>query len=140
MAAGARALGVDKATISRRVAALERERPGLFERRGGRIEPTEAGRRALAALDDVDRDVARLDAFLAGDAGSRGAVRLTVPAPIASHLIVPALPHFRVAHPEIDVVLLATSRVLDIARGGPMWPSATSCRAEPGSRAAASAT
>lgn len=117
MAAAARALGVDKATVSRRLAALERERPGLFERRGGRVEPTEAGRRALVALDEVDRGVSRLDAILAGDGGSRGTVRLTVPAPIASHLIVPALPRFRLAHPEIDVVLLATSRVLDVARG-----------------------
>jgi DNA-binding transcriptional LysR family regulator len=117
MAAAARGLGVDKATVSRRLAALERERPGLFERRGGRIEPTAAGGRALAALDEVDRDLSRLDAVLAGDGGSRGTVRLTVPAPIASHIVVPALPELRVAHPEIDVVLLATSRVLDLARG-----------------------
>lgn len=117
MAAAARALRVDKATVSRRLGSLERERPGLFERRGGRIEPTEAGRLALAALEDVDRGLSRLDAVLAEDGGSRGAVRLTVPAPIASHVVVPALPAFRLAHPEIDIVLLATSRVLDLGRG-----------------------
>lgn len=35
MAAAARGLGIDKATVSRRLTALERERPGLFENRGG---------------------------------------------------------------------------------------------------------
>jgi DNA-binding transcriptional LysR family regulator len=117
LTSAARALGVDKATMSRRLAALERERPGLFERRGGRIEPTDAGRRALAVLADIDAGLARLDTLLATDDGTRGTVRLTVPAPIASHVIVPALPAFHASHPEVELVLLATSRVLDVARG-----------------------
>jgi DNA-binding transcriptional LysR family regulator len=117
MSAAANELGVDKGTVSRRLAALERERPGLFERRAGRIEPTETGALALAALEDVERDLARLEEALDSDRSSRGTVRLTVPAPIASHLVVPALPSLRETHPEIDVVLLATSRVLDVGRG-----------------------
>jgi DNA-binding transcriptional LysR family regulator len=117
MSAAAHELGVDKGTVSRRLAALERERPGLFERRAGRVEPTEAGALALAALEDVERDLVRLEEALESERGSRGTVRLTVPAPIASHLVVPALPSFREMHPEIDVVLLATSRVLDVGRG-----------------------
>ncbi len=117
MSAAARELRVDKATVSRRLALLERERPGLFERRGGRIEPTAAGVLVLAALGDVERDLARLNEALASDVSSRGSVRLTVPAPIASHVVIPALPKLRERHPEIDVVLLATSRVLDVGRG-----------------------
>jgi len=117
MAATAKLLRVDKATVSRRLAALERERPGLFERRAGRIEPTPAGERALAALAEVERGLGALDAALASDRDARGTVRLTVPASLAGPLVVPELPRFRAAHPEIDVVLLATTRVLDIARG-----------------------
>jgi len=117
MSAAARDLGVDKGTVSRRLAALERERPGLFERRAGRIEPTGAGALALAAFEDVERGLVRLEEALEGEQSSRGTVRLTVPAPIASHLVVPALPEFRAHHPDLDVVLLATSRVLDVGRG-----------------------
>lgn len=117
MASAARELGVDKATVSRRLAALEQQRPGLFERRRGRIEPTAAGAQALLALVGIDRELARLELALSADRASKGAVRLTVPAPIAMHVIIPALPAFREAHPEIDLVLLATSRVLDVGRG-----------------------
>lgn len=117
LAAAGRELGVDKATVGRRLAGLERRHPGLFERRGGRIEPTTTGVRALEAAVEIERDLAGLRRVLSTEEGSRGAVRLTVPAPIAAHLVVPALPSLRASHPEIDVVLLATSRVLDVGRG-----------------------
>jgi len=116
MSAAARELGIDKATVSRRLAGLERQLPWLFERRAGKIEPTAVASRAIEAVGDVERALSRLDEVLRSDRDERGSVRLTVPAPIAAHLIVPALPALRTAHPEIDVVLLATSRVLDLAR------------------------
>lgn len=118
MARAAEAMGVDKATVSRRLAALERAWPGLFERRGGRITATAAGARALAALAEIEQGEARLRAELAaGPHGSRGDVRLTLPAFLARELVLPALPGFSDAHPEIDITLLATSRMLDVARG-----------------------
>jgi DNA-binding transcriptional LysR family regulator len=117
MSAASRVLRVDKATVSRHLAQLERERPGLFERRGGRIELTAAGMRAVAALDDVEHSLRAFDSVLAEGVETTGSVRLTMPAPIAAELVVPALPKFRAAHPGIDVVLFATSRVLDMGRG-----------------------
>jgi DNA-binding transcriptional LysR family regulator len=116
MAAAAKALGVDKATISRRLSALELQMPGLFERRAGRIELTELAGRALEALSEVDRASSRLAELLKAPTEVQGTVRLTVPAPIAAHIVIPALSAFRSAHPNVNVVLLATSRVLDLAR------------------------
>jgi DNA-binding transcriptional LysR family regulator len=116
MSAAARDLGIDKATVSRRLSGLERELPGLFERRGGTIVPTPAAARAIEAVGDVDRALARLEEVLQSERDPRGTVRLTMPSPIAAHIVVPALPALRAAHPEIDVVLLATTRVLDLAR------------------------
>ncbi len=118
MTAAAHTLGVDKATVSRRLAALERSRPGMFERRGGHLSPTAAGSRALEALADIERGESRLRAELsAGSTTSRGIVRLTAPAFLAPALLLPALPDFLTRHPEIDVSLLATSRLVDLARG-----------------------
>jgi DNA-binding transcriptional LysR family regulator len=68
-------------------------------------------------LEDIDRGLSRLSEALERDDAMRGAVRLTVPGPIAAHIVVPALPGFRAAHPAVELVLLATSRVLDVARG-----------------------
>ncbi|HVV88762.1 MAG TPA: LysR substrate-binding domain-containing protein [Kofleriaceae bacterium] len=117
MARAAAALRVDKATISRRLAHLERLRPGLFERQRGRLTATAAGARSLAVVEDVERDLARLEATLARTDEGGGVVRLTVPAPIAARLVVPALAGFRARHPEVELAIVATSRVLDLARG-----------------------
>ncbi len=118
MSVAASGLGVDKATVSRRLAALERARPGMFERRAGRIAPTPAGARALEALADVDRAELRLRSELeVGPRTSQGTVRLTAPAFLAPVLLLPALPSFLRRHPEVDVSLLATSRIVDLVRG-----------------------
>src|ERR1041384_1122194 len=87
MAAAAKLLGVDKATISRRLSALERQMPGLFERRAGSIELTELASRALEALSELDRASSRLAEVLKTPAEGQGTVRLTVPAPIAAHIV-----------------------------------------------------
>lgn len=116
MSAAAQELNIDKGTVSRRIAILERELPGLCERRAGKLVPTPLATRAFQALGDVDKAVSRLQELLRGEGEPRGTVRLTLPTPIAAHIVIPALPELRIAHPEIDVVLLATSRILDLAR------------------------
>lgn len=116
MSAAARELNIDKATVSRRIAMLERELPGLCERRAGKLVPTPLATRAIQALGDVDKAVSHLQELLRSEGDPRGSVRLTLPTPIAAHIVIPALPELRASHPEIDVVLLATSRVLDLAR------------------------
>ena len=116
MSAAARELGIDKATVSRRLAGLERQVPGLFERRAGAVVATPAAVRAIEAAGDVERALSRLDEVLRSERDTRGTVRLTLPAPIAAHIVIPALPALRAAHPEIDVVLLATTRVLELSR------------------------
>src|SRR5689334_14057628 len=105
MAAAAKTLSVDKATISRRLSALELHMPGLFERRAGKIVLTELATRALAALSEVERASSRLAEVLKSPADVQGTVRLTVPAPIAAHIVVPALSGFRSAHSNVNVVL-----------------------------------
>ncbi len=118
MGAAARVLGVDKATVSRRIAALERAAPrALFERRLRRIELTPYGERAPHAFREHERARARLVAELEpNEAEIQGTVRVTVPTFFACELLVPALADFRDRHPGVDVHVYGTNRLLDIAR------------------------
>jgi DNA-binding transcriptional LysR family regulator len=118
MDGAARVLGVDKATVSRRLAALERDAPqALFERRLRRIELTTFGERALRAFREHQRATARFIAELdPKEADVAGTVRLTVPTFFACELLIPALAEFRDIHPGIDVHVYGTNRLLDVAR------------------------
>jgi DNA-binding transcriptional LysR family regulator len=82
MARAARELHIDKATVSRRIAELERAAPGpLFERRAGQLELTPYGARALTAFAEHERSKQRLACELEhADAELAGSVRVTVPA------------------------------------------------------------
>src|SRR5689334_14129075 len=79
MTVAARNLRVDKATVSRRLAELERSAPALlFERRNRRIELTPYGARALAAFRAHEQSRRRLAAELERtDPDTQGTVRLT---------------------------------------------------------------
>jgi DNA-binding transcriptional LysR family regulator len=118
MAAAARGLRVDKATVSRRLAELERSAPAaLFERRQGRVELTPYGARAIHAYRDHEHARRRLAAQLEHtEADAKGSVRVTTPAFFACEIIVPALRGFLEAHPKIDVQLHCSNRMLDLAR------------------------
>src|SRR4051812_42520811 len=71
MAAAASELGVDKATVSRRLAGLEQTRPGLFERRAGKLELSPAASRALEALGSVEQAMQRVKEALSGPSDAR---------------------------------------------------------------------
>jgi len=116
--AAARALRVDKATVSRRVAALEHAlRARLFDRKPDGYELTPHGERVIAAVSDIDDTVAALVTELAEAGGDEGGmVHLTVPQFFASQVLLPALAGFRAAHPTIDVAVNASSSVLNVAR------------------------
>jgi DNA-binding transcriptional LysR family regulator len=119
MSRAARELGVDKATVSRRIAELERSAPGpLFERRTGEIELTPYGARALSAFAEHERSKRRLASELehAADAELAGSVRLTAPAFFACAIIVPALRAFLSEHPQISVRIDGSNRLRDLAR------------------------
>jgi DNA-binding transcriptional LysR family regulator len=119
MAAAARSLRVDKATVSRRLAELERTAPALlFERRNKRIELTPYGARALDAFRDHEQSRRRLAAELERtDGDMQGTVRLTAPTFFASEIIMPALRGFLARHDKMNLQLDCTNQVRDLTRG-----------------------
>jgi DNA-binding transcriptional LysR family regulator len=118
MAVAARSLHVDKATVSRRLAELERTAPALlFERRNGRIELTPYGARALAAFRDHEQSRRRLAAELERtDPATQGTVRLTAPTFFAAEIIVPALSTFLARHQKVNLQIDCTNQLRDLAR------------------------
>jgi DNA-binding transcriptional LysR family regulator len=116
--AAARALRVDKATVSRRVAALEESLGArLFDRKPDGYTLTPHGERVIAAVATIDDTVSALVADLSDVRGDEaGAVHLSVPQFFASQILLPALATFRAAHPSIDLSVNASSSVLNVAR------------------------
>ncbi len=119
LAAAAKDLGVTKATISRRLAALE-ESLGtrLLDRKPSGMTLTAAGREAVAAADEMARAAQALEGRLseATDAKPRGTVRFTAPQFLAARFIIPALPELKHAYPELEVQLVGTNQILNLAQ------------------------
>jgi DNA-binding transcriptional LysR family regulator len=121
-AAASKALGVDQATVSRRLLRLE-DLVGtpLFLRDGTRLIPTDVGRRMAEQAETAESALA--SAFATNAEGeAEGAVRVTAAPMIAAHVLAPALRLLRDIAPRIVVELVAaqenlglTSREADIA-------------------------
>jgi len=118
--AAARAAGLPKSSISRAVAALERDLGvRLIQRTTRRVQVTEAGRTyyesvspALSGIDEATDAVAELTEV------PRGTVRLTAPADIGDRLLAPTLTRFARRYPEIHLDLSLTQRVVDLVHEG----------------------
>jgi molybdate transport repressor ModE-like protein len=119
LARAAKELAVTKATASRRLAALEKALGApLVERKPAGLVLTEAGREALAAAERVDSAVVALRERLGGggEERPRGTVRLTAPSWLASRFIIPALAGFKARYPDLDVQLVGTNQILNLAQ------------------------
>lgn len=111
-------LHLTQSSISRQVAALERQLgTPLFVRRTRALELTAAGERMFAAarqaLSAIDRSADEIR-------GLDGPTRVSVGtyASFASLWLVPRLAAFQQAHPEVEVRIDATDRVVDLDAEG----------------------
>jgi DNA-binding transcriptional LysR family regulator len=118
LVAAGKLLAVDKATVSRRVSALESALAvRLFDRRPEGYVLTPHGERVVAAVGDIESSVLALETDLAEARGDRtGVVLLSVPQFFASQVLLPALPAFRASHPGIELVLNASSALVNLAQ------------------------
>lgn len=117
--AAAAALHLTPGAVSRQMATLEADLGVALFARGARgVELTPAGRRlhlaageALALLLGATRELRR-------GGGEGGVVRVSVTPSFGARWLLPRLPRFRAAHPGIEVVLVAETRLVDLAREG----------------------
>lgn len=112
----AESLQMPAATLSKAIQALERHlKVRLLERTTRRVSVTEDGaayyervRHLLEELDEVEATLGR--------AGSspRGRLRVDTGGSVASGILIPALPQFRAAYPDIELQLGVTDRTVDL--------------------------
>jgi DNA-binding transcriptional LysR family regulator len=117
LSATARALGVNHATVARRLARLEtRLAHPLFERRPDGYALNAEGSAALASAVRMEEAALALPARFERHPGMAGSVRLTTVRGFAEHFIVPRLGALHRRYPAIAVVVEAEARNLSLAR------------------------
>lgn len=118
LSAAARALGVDHATVARRVAALEASTAlKLVDRRARSYALTDDGRRIAAAAAPMEEIAFAVErAMQAAKPGISGEVSISAPPSLANALIAPRLIELRRMHPNIFIKLIGEKRSASLNR------------------------
>lgn len=137
-AAVARDHNVDPSSISRTIAALERELGfSLFDRTTRRLAPTEAGEVYFHRVEPLIDDLAQAAELAGGSAKQpQGTLRILAPVSFSQLNIVPLLPEFMAAYPGVRLDLQLTDALLELVenridvavRLGPLDDSSYLCR------------
>ncbi|RAX39730.1 LysR family transcriptional regulator [Rhizobium tropici] len=112
LSAAARELGVDHATVGRRIAALERSLDLRLIDRRPRTSPLTADGRAIAELvTGMEENVEAIRRYSkSAVAGLSAAVKVSAPPSIAAHLLAPKSALFREEHPDITLTIAGVTR------------------------------
>lgn len=118
--AAAQRLGVSKAAMSQRIAELERAAGvPLVLRTTRSVRLTEAGQQLADATGSAFDTIATAFAGIKDLAAMpRGRLRVTAPVALARQQIVPLLPAFLRAHPEVRIELDLSDRLVPLAQEG----------------------
>ena len=112
-----RALGVKHTTVARRIQALERHMgTRLFDRSRSGYSMTQAAENLFDDVLKLEEKIQQVDHKTSDqDASLTGLVKLTVAHDLANLLIVPELGNFITAYPKIELQLLMTKGLIDLA-------------------------
>lgn len=118
--AAATRLGLSKGAISQRIAELERASGiALVQRTTRSMRLTEAGRLLVDSIRGSYQEIERSFAGVRDLAGSsQGLVRVTAPVALGRQQIVPRMPEFFSAHPQIRIELELSDRLVSLAQEG----------------------
>ncbi|MBO9631228.1 MAG: LysR family transcriptional regulator [Shinella sp.] len=114
----ARALGVEHATVARRVAGLE-EQMGvkLVDRRGRRIILTPDGERVTEMAERMGQEAQAVERLgLAAGATLAGEVRISAPPTLAAAMLPATLVALRARHPDIGITIVGETRYASLDR------------------------
>ncbi|HEY4371605.1 MAG TPA: LysR family transcriptional regulator [Burkholderiales bacterium] len=113
---GARHLRIDHSTLSRRIAALERSLGArLFDHSVTGYSLTPQGKQLLLRAESIESSVFSLDGDFVQGSRVSGAVRLGSPDGFGTTILAPAIGRLAVAHPDLEIDLVATPRVFSLS-------------------------
>lgn len=118
LSGAARDLGIEHATVARRIAALEEQlRTKLVDRRGRRLTLTPAGERVAALADQVAETVRAVERVADGSRSElRGRVTISAPPAYAASVLAGRLAPLRARHPNLAICLLGEARSASLSR------------------------
>ena len=118
LSAAARELGVEHATVSRRIAALENElKLKLVDRRARAYYLTADGERIAAMAQRMEEEVFAVErAAQAGQDVLSGEISITAPPMMTAWLIAPRLHELQQQHPGVRVRLITETRIASLPR------------------------
>jgi DNA-binding transcriptional LysR family regulator len=114
----ARVLGVNHATVARRITAAEKALGArLFDRLASGYVPTEAGLDAMRAAEAMEQSSAALDRQIgARDTEISGPLTITAPQLLIERVLAEPLAEFTTSFPDIRLNILAGNDILNLAR------------------------
>jgi len=114
----ARVLGVDQATVGRRVNALEKSlNATLFLRTSEGYALTAVGEAALLSVEKMERSALDLERQIQGlDDRLTGTVRVSTTDSLAIDFLIPAIACLHDKHPDVRVQLEASTQILSLAK------------------------
>jgi DNA-binding transcriptional LysR family regulator len=112
-------VGQSKSRVSQRVSELEAELGSPLLLRSTRaVRLTPDGELFLPRARRLVAEADELAAMFQAPRTLRGSVRIDLPINFARDVVIPRLPEFLAAHPQLEVLLSATDRRVDLVREG----------------------
>lgn len=111
--------GMTKSRVSRRIATLEEQLGArLFHRSTRSVRLTPDGEALLPYAHRLVRDADEVDALFRTGPRLRGQVRIDLPVSLGRSFILPTLPDLLARHPNLELFISTTDRIVDAVREG----------------------
>jgi DNA-binding transcriptional LysR family regulator len=114
--AAAKRLAVNHSTVLRRIAQLEEHLGArMFEKVPSGYRLTDAGEEILELAQQMEASSHLLETRVLGrDQSVRGRLRVTLPPPLATHLLMPDFAQFASLHPDIEMEVMSTGELANL--------------------------
>ncbi|MGJ7564080.1 LysR substrate-binding domain-containing protein [Variovorax sp. GB1R11] len=117
--AAARELDLSQPSVSRIIAALEKDVGGaLIARTTRAVTLTDVGNEYLTRVEEILASLEEADHQARGSRELRGSLRIAMPGSFGVREIVPVMPGFLARHPSLNVSLLMSDRRQDTVKDG----------------------
>lgn len=117
LSAAARRLGITQPTVGRHIDALEAALgETLFVRTSRGLSPTERAEALMPLLHELESTAAAIERTARAENQTAGRVRITASEVFATLHLPPILTELRIAHPRLEIELVASDAVTDLSR------------------------